>query len=143
MFYKSKHHKKLKLYRKRCASPLHAKNGFVLIEAVIAMSIISFGLLALISLQTMAIKGNRIALNRMNAVMLARTNLEKSIALDFSLISTLHNNTETHQIGNVIFNIKKTVTESTNNSKLVNINVSWHNKSIDLNSLISLSTGGR
>ena len=52
-------------------------NGFTLIEMLIAISILSFGLLGLAELQFIAIKGNKESRDLTSAVILAETKVEE------------------------------------------------------------------
>ncbi len=59
------------------ALPLKNKQGFTLVEIVIAIVILSVGLLALINLQWMAIRGNSDSKEMTRAIFLAETRMEQ------------------------------------------------------------------
>ena len=62
--------------------------GFTLIEILFAVAVLSFGLLAISSLQGSAIKGNLMALDRTEAVAWAQTQMESLMALPFNDVVT-------------------------------------------------------
>jgi len=71
------------------------KNGFTLLEVLIAMAILSIGLLALAGLQVVVIKGNASSKNLTSAVILAEAKLEE---LKRGGFTNLRNGNDTHGI---------------------------------------------
>jgi prepilin-type N-terminal cleavage/methylation domain-containing protein len=60
---------------------LNLDKGFTLIEVLFAVAVLSFGLLAVSSMQGVAINGNLVALDRTDAVAWAQDTLERLLAL--------------------------------------------------------------
>jgi prepilin-type N-terminal cleavage/methylation domain-containing protein len=60
------------------------EQGFTLIEILIAVAVLAFGLLAVSSLQGGAIRGNLMALDRTEAVAWAQTQMESLMALPYA-----------------------------------------------------------
>ena len=60
--------------------------GFTLVEALIAMVILSLGIIALISMQTTSVKGNSKARGISNASLLAQAKIEQFVGADFDTI---------------------------------------------------------
>lgn len=60
------------------------EDGFTLLEVIIAISILTFGLLAVASMQTSAIRGNDNASRITEATTLAQDRLEKILALRYT-----------------------------------------------------------
>ena len=61
----------------------HSENGFTLIETMIAIGILSIGILAVASMQITAFQGNRAARRQTEAVCLAAQRLEALMALPY------------------------------------------------------------
>ena len=59
------------------------EQGFTLIEILLAVAVLSFGLLAVSSLQGSAIRGNLMALDRTEAVAWAQNQMEALMAENF------------------------------------------------------------
>ena len=59
------------------------EQGFTLIEVLFAVAVLSFGLLAVSSLQGSAIRGNLMALDRTEAVAWAQNQMESLMALPY------------------------------------------------------------
>jgi type IV pilus assembly protein PilV len=68
----------------RTLSYQHRQQGFTLLEVIIAMLILAFGLLAIASMQTTAIKGNSQAMGLTEAVNLAQDRMERLIGLPYT-----------------------------------------------------------
>jgi type IV pilus assembly protein PilV len=63
---------------------LRNERGFTLLEIVIAIGILSFGLLAIASMQTSAIKGNTSALGLTEAMTLAQNRIEQMMSWPYA-----------------------------------------------------------
>ena len=61
----------------RAASPLHSVSGFTLLEVLISIVVIAFGLLGIAGLQAFALKNNQSAGQRMTTTMLANDMVER------------------------------------------------------------------
>jgi len=68
------------------------EDGFTLIEVLVAISILSFGLLAVASMQLAAIQANSFAIETTEALNVAQDKMEELIALPFSHADLLDNN---------------------------------------------------
>ena len=76
----------MRSYQHCIKSPLGKRNqeqGFTLIEVLFAVAVLSFGLLAVSSLQGSAIRGNLMALDRTEAVAWAQNQMESLMALPY------------------------------------------------------------
>ena len=88
-------------------SMVSKKDGFSLIEVLIALTILAIGLLAIASLQVTSVRGNFFSNNLMQATYVAQDRLEylKSLRFDDPLLSTgNHPDPPTQQISGVDFN---------------------------------------
>lgn len=77
----------MRSYRHCIKSSLGKRNqeqGFTLIEVLFAVAVLSFGLLAVSSLQGSAIRGNLMALDRTEAVAWAQNQVESLMALPYA-----------------------------------------------------------
>lgn len=68
------------------------ENGFTLVEVLVAISILAFGLLAVASMQLAAIQANSSAIEITEALNVAQDKMEELIALPFSHADLLDNN---------------------------------------------------
>jgi type IV pilus assembly protein PilV len=98
--------------------------GFTLLEVIVAISILAFGLLAVASMQATAIRGNSFAIGTTEATTCAADQAEKLMALpydDANLDDGDHSATEGR------YSIDWTVTDDTptTDSKTINVIVTW------------------
>ena len=113
------------------------KNGFSLIEVLIGMLILAFGLLAIGGMQIVSIKGGSFSNNVTKATILAQSRLEglKQLSYnDASLSNGAHND---GTISNTIFSRTYNVTDTTSTLKTITVTVQWTDRG---NHSISLST---
>lgn len=120
------------------------KMGFTIIEVMIAIVVLSFGLLAIGSLSVSNIKSNQFAGQMTAATTLAQDKIEALKNASYGSISTL---TETNidEEGNSggIFNRVTTVTSDSPalNMKTVNVKVTWNwngsQHDVELNTIIA------
>lgn len=83
---------------------LHNEHGFTLVEALIAIVILSLGILTLISMQTTVIKGNAKARGITTASVWAQNRIEQLLNVDYD---TIANDTATSPDGH--YNLAWTV----------------------------------
>jgi type IV pilus assembly protein PilV len=109
----------------RSKSSISLEEGFTLVEIMIALVVLSVGLVALAGLQISAIKGNAFSKRMSTAVSIANTRLEQikntpyaNIQSETSIQLTEANMTFTRQV---------TVTSNTPlpNTKTINVAVTW------------------
>jgi type IV pilus assembly protein PilV len=119
-------------------SMVSKKDGFSLIEVLIALTFLAIGLLAIASLQVTSVRGNFFSNNLMQATYVAQDRLEylKNLPFDDPLISTGDHPDGTTQISGVDFNRAYRVGLN-GNLKSVKYTVSWNDGT---NHSISFST---
>lgn len=104
------------------------QQGFSLLEAVIALSILAIGLLALAGLQAVVTRGNTGSRNLTSAVMLAESQMEDLKAGGYSALSA---GSDTQSVANVTFTRTWTITTpyaSSSNMKLITVTVTWSDR---------------
>ena len=113
------------------------EKGFSLIEVLIAMVILGFGLLAIGGMQIVSIRGGYSSNNVTQATILAQSKLEdlKQLAYtDANLSSGVHNE---GTLSNSIFSRAYNVADTTTSLKTITVTVQWTDRG---NHSISLST---
>lgn len=65
-------------------SPLHGEGGFTLIEVIVAISILTIGLLAVAAMQSSAIRGNNLGYRVTESTTLAQDRLEWLMMQDYT-----------------------------------------------------------
>lgn len=100
--------------------------GFTLLEAVVAISILCVGLLALASMQVACIRGNAFASGVTEGTTLAADRLEKLIALPYTH-SDLSAGDHTAANAPSGYSIAWNVTDDSplNDTKIINVTVTW------------------
>jgi len=123
------------------------ERGFTLLEVIVAISILTVGLLAVASMQISAIRGNSFAISTTEATTWAANQVEKLIALpynDYNLDDTNGDGADgLNDIGNdadrtehqgrytVCWNVA--IDAVTNNTKTINVIVTWpHHKPVSI-----------
>jgi type IV pilus assembly protein PilV len=116
------------------------KSGFTLIEVLVAMTLLSIGLLGVASLTMGVIKGNSYSKNVTTATIVAQQQIEQAQRIGYTSANTLAGNA-TVSMGGTSFTRATTVTDSSPaaNMKAVSVVVSWNpgNNSVSLNTIIS------
>lgn len=105
------------------------QRGFSLLEAVIALSILAIGLLALAGLQVVVTRGNTGSRNQTSAVMLAESKIEELKAAGFSALSS---GSDAPTVANQSFSRTWTITTpyaGSSNMKQVTVAVTWSDQS--------------
>ena len=123
-------------------SMVSKKDGFSLIEVLIALTILAIGLLAIASLQVTSVRGNFFSNNLMQATYVAQDRLEflKNKPFSDPLLSTENHVDGTTKMSDLVFNRSYTV-ELVNDSKGDYLKISYMVKWNDgTNHSISFST---
>ena len=123
-------------------SMIFKRNGFSLIEVLIALTILAIGLLAIASLQVTSVRGNFFSNSLMQATYVAQDRLEFLKNLPFSdpLLSTENHVDGTTKMSDLVFNRSYTV-ELVNDPKGNYLKISYLVKWNDgVNHNISFST---
>lgn len=117
----------MRVYQKKDRPPVGEK-GFTLLEVIIAISILTFGLLAVASMQLTAIRGNYNASNITEATTVAQDRLEL-------FLSQPYNTLDEGNLPQVIrdgYTIDGTVTRldatNANNGQIITVTVAWQDK---------------
>lgn len=110
---------------------IESMKGFTLVEVLIAIAIFSIGFLAIAAMQITSVNGNSSARRVTEATLLAETQLERLMELPYDhndLDPALNPHQVTQNPYTVTWNVAETDLDAdgTNDSKTVNINVSWH-----------------
>ena len=119
---------------------IDSMKGFTLVEVLIAIAIFSIGFLAIAAMQITSVSGNSSARRVTEATLLAETQLERLLELPYDhndLDPGLNPHQVTQNPYTVTWNVAETDLDAdgTNDSKTVNINVSWHyrrNRNVNL-----------
>ncbi len=100
------------------------EKGFTLLEVIIAVSVLTFGLLAVASMQATAIRGNYLSGNLTGASTLAGDRVEKLLSMGYSDADL---DVGDHSNSRGIYTISWNVAQNAafNNTKTVNVTVSW------------------
>ena len=117
----------MRVYQKKDRQPVGEK-GFTLLEVIIAISILTFGLLAVASMQLTAIRGNYNASNITEATTVAQDRLELFLSQPYDTL-------DEGALPQVIqggYTIDGTVTRldaaNANNGQIVTVTVAWQDK---------------
>lgn len=119
---------------------LHQHSGFTLLELLVAMTILSVGLLGMASLTTGIIKGNYFSKNVTSATVLAQSQLEDIQRAGYANATTANFPADNPSMGGVTF--AKTTTISTGpiaNTKKIDVQVSWEGgaKSVTVSTILA------
>ena len=125
----------VKITRRACRQK--REKGFTMLEVLVAISILSFGLLSLASMQVAAINGNSGANRLTEATTWAQDKLEDLMALPgtHADLSDGNHGPVTAASGNNNYTIDWNVVDNVNpgdpidNAKLVTVTVTWQHKS--------------
>ena len=112
------------------------QEGFTLLEVMVAISILSIGLLAVASMQVAAIQGNFHANGVTTATALAQDTLEDLTALPYTVDVTdpdlaLGSHPDSPAPNSAGYTIRWTVTDdATLNAKTITVTVTWQDKGV-------------
>jgi type II secretion system protein I len=119
---------------------LDQKTGFTLMEVLVAMTLLSLGLLGVANLTIGIIKGNTYSRNVTTATIVAQQQIEQAQRIGYTSANALAG-TATVSMGGTSFTRTTTVTNSSpaTNMKTVSVAVSWSpgNNSVSFNTIIS------
>jgi len=106
------------------------EKGFTLIEVLIAISILTFGILAVAAMQVSAISGNHFASNVTGGTTWAQDKVEYLMSLPYNHadLQAGGHPPETHGIYTLYWNVA--INDPINNTKTIGISVTWVDKGI-------------
>ena len=104
------------------------ENGFTLIEVLIAISILTVGILAVASMQISAIRGNYIASNVTGGTTWAQDKIEYLMTLSYDApdLDAGSHTPETHGIYTISWNV--VAGDPLDNTKTITVTVTWADK---------------
>ncbi|MGZ6248225.1 MAG: type IV pilus modification PilV family protein [Syntrophales bacterium] len=107
------------------------KEGFSLIELLIALAILAFGLLATATMQVTSVRSNFFSHSLMQGSMVAQDRLEflGNLAYDSPSLQAGSHNDQTATISGIVFNRLYTVADNTGGYKIINYTVAWNDGS--------------
>lgn len=107
-------------------TPTLNDKGFTLVELMTAVVILTFGILAVSTMQISAIQGNNVANRTTQATNIAQFHAEEILSWSFDDIRTKTTNNITHDS----YTVNYTVTPDTpkKNATSITVNVAWKNK---------------
>jgi type IV pilus modification protein PilV len=116
------------------------QDGFTLMEVLVAMLLLTIGLLGVANLTIGVIKGNSYSKNVTTATVVAQQQIEQAQRLGYTNSNSLAGSA-TVSMGGTSFTRNTTVTDGSpaTNMKSVSVAVSWNpgNNSVSLNTIIS------
>ncbi|MFO7785872.1 MAG: prepilin-type N-terminal cleavage/methylation domain-containing protein [Desulfatiglandales bacterium] len=116
------------------------ENGFTLIEVILAISILSFGLLAVASMQVSAIRGNAFASDVTEGTTVASDKLEKLIQAGLADYSDLADPEDPEEQGRYLISWNVAEDHILERTKTVNVIVTWtdhgHSKQVSLSGIV-------
>ena len=113
---------------------IKGQGGFTLLEVIVALSILTFGLLAVGSMQISAIQGNAFGGRLTEGTTLAQDKLETLIALPYDSVQS---SAAPEQNGNYSISWIVTQGDPLPNTKRVEVTVSWNDKGTMRSTLLS------
>jgi type IV pilus assembly protein PilV len=116
-----------KLVQARCGWLVKSQYGFTLLEVLVAIVILTIGLLGTAGLTTGVIRGNHYSKNITSATAAAQTQLESIKSSGYANATTTNFPGDTVTMGGMTFTRTTTVTNSSPaaNMKTVSVTVSW------------------
>jgi type IV pilus assembly protein PilV len=113
----------------RSNAAFKSKEGFTLIETMIALVVLSMGLIALAGLQASAMRGNTLSKRMTTAVSIANARVEQIKNMPYANIQSESSTQVTES--SMTFTRQVTVSDNSliTNTKTVNITVTWKNGS--------------
>ena len=119
-------------------SMVSKKDGFSLIEVLIALTFLAIGLLAIASLQVTSVRGNFFSNNLMQATYVAQDRIENLKNMAFtSLPATGDYNDGTATLSGIVFTRKYSVMDNVVGYKEITYTITWND---GVNHNISFST---
>jgi type IV pilus assembly protein PilV len=119
---------------------IHQNTGFTLLEVLVALILLTFGMLGVANLTIGVIKGNSYSKNVTTATIVAQQQIEQAQRLGYTNSNSLAGSANI-SMGGTSFTRTTTVTNATPaaNMKTVSVSVSWSpgNNSVSLNTIIS------
>ena len=112
---------------------LQDKRGFTLIEFLIALVILSIGLLGVLQALDMSMRHNLSTKLRGNAMMLA----DQAMAQQHAGIPNVGAAVNNYTINAVVYTVNTVVGNLTANSKTVNVTVNWNDRGVARNHTVS------
>ena len=116
------------------------KSGFTLLEVLVAITLLTLGLLGVANLTVGIIKGNSYSKNVTTATIVAQQQIDQAQRVGYTNVNSLVGGTAV-SMGGTSFTRDTTVTDSSpaTNMKTVTVSVSWNpgNYSVSLNTTIS------
>jgi type IV pilus assembly protein PilV len=122
------------------------EGGFTLLEIIIAISILTFGLLAVASMQTTAIRGNDNASNITEATTFAQDTLEDLMALRYTNaalddvnpgVGTPTNHAIPPPIGYTGLSYTVDDDNPVSNAKLITVTITWQDKGVQRQTVLT------
>ena len=121
-----------------------SENGFTLLEVLVAIVILTIGLLGTAGLTTGVIRGNHFSKNVTSATAAAQTQLESVKSGGYAYATTANFPNDTVTMGGMTFTRTTTITDSSPaaNMKTVSVTVSWNEsnntaRSINLQTILA------
>ena len=113
------------------------QGGFVIIEALIALVVFTFGMLAIISMQTTAVKTNDTARGVTEQTAIAAERLERLMSLPFTDPNLLAGTHTAPVQGR--YTTTWTVTDNgmINNTKTIEVTVAWNERGLTKNTILT------
>ena len=107
------------------------QKGFTIIELLIALVILAFGLLATATMEVTSIRGNFFSHYLMQGGIAAQDRLEflDNLSYDSPLLQAGSHNDQTATIAGIVFNRSYTVTDNPAGYKIINYAVTWNDGS--------------
>ena len=103
------------------------EEGFTLLEVIIAISILTVGLLAVASMQIMAISGNSTAYRLTEATNRTQVKLEQLLGLPYNAPDLSEG--EHRESAYVTWHVEDI--NSVNNAKLITVEISWQDRGVE------------
>lgn len=117
-----------------------SNSGFSMIELLVSLIILAIGLLAIVSMQGTAMKGNNLSRSMTQGYYVGQRQMENLIQQGYGAVN---NGTTTRSMNdtNITYNINWQVTNNTytQNVKTINMTVSWSRKGENQNIVIMRS----
>jgi type IV pilus modification protein PilV len=116
-----------KLVQDHCQRLVKSQNGFTLLEVLVAIVILTIGLLGTAGLTTGVIRGNHYSKNITSATAAAQTQLESIKSSGYANATTANFPSDAVSMGGMTLTRTTTVTDSSPaaNMKTVSVTVSW------------------